>query len=61
MRNIHPSTILKMKLVEGKKLSVSKTAESLTAKRLNISNNSSISPNMVLRLEKVFERTAKHF
>lgn len=65
MRNIHPGAILKMILVEDKKLKVSQIAELLDTTRSNISNilngDSSISPNMALRLEKVFGGTARHF
>lgn len=65
MRNIHPGTILKMELVEGRQLTVSKIAELLNTTRSNMSNilngHASITPNMALRLEVVFGSSAKHF
>jgi addiction module HigA family antidote len=65
MINIHPGSILKMELVEGRKLSVSKIAELLDTTRANMSNiineHSSITPMMALKLEKVFGGSAKHF
>lgn len=65
MRNVHPGSILKMELVEGRKLSVSKIAELLDTTRSNMSNiineHSSITPNMALRLEAVFGGSARHF
>lgn len=65
MRNVHPGEILKMELVDSKKLTITKAAELLGIKRSNLSNilngNSSISPNVALRLEKVFGGSAKHF
>lgn len=65
MKNIHPGVILKMELGESKKLTVTRVAELLGTTRVNMSNilngHSSISPNMALRLEKVFGRTARHF
>ncbi len=65
MRNIHPGLILKMELVGNKKLTITKVAELLGTTRSHMSNilngHSSISPNMALRLEKVFGGTARHF
>lgn len=65
MRNIHPGSILKMELVEGRNLTVGKIAELLDTTRSNMSNiingHSSITPNMALKLELVFGGTAKHF
>ena len=65
MRNIHPGFILKMELVEGRKLSVSKIAELLDTTRSNMSNiingHASITPNMALKLEVFFGGSAKHF
>lgn len=65
MKNIHPGSILKMELVEGRKLSVSKIAELLDTTRSNMSNiingKASITPNMALKLERVFGGSAKHF
>lgn len=65
MKNIHPGVILKMELIENKKLTVIKVAELLAIPPTAISNifngHSSISPNMALRLEKVFGGTARHF
>lgn len=65
MRNIHPGCILKMELVEGRNLAVSKIAELLDTTRSNMSNiingKTSITPNMALKLEAVFGGSAKHF
>lgn len=65
MRNIHPGVILKMELVENRKLTITKIAQLLDTSRSNISKilncHSSISPNMALRLEAVFGGTASHF
>ncbi|WP_289058603.1 HigA family addiction module antitoxin [uncultured Flavobacterium sp.] len=65
MRNIHPGSILKMELVEGRNLTVGKIAKLLDATRSNISNilngKTSITPNMALRIEVVFGGSAKHF
>ncbi|WP_262708234.1 HigA family addiction module antitoxin [Flavobacterium cupreum] len=65
MRNVHPGEILKMELVDSKKLTIIKVAELLGTTRAKMSNilngHSSISPNMALRLEKVFGGTARHF
>lgn len=65
MRNIHPGKILRMELVEGRNLTISKIAILLGTTRSNFSNilngHTSISPNMALRLEKVFGGTANHF
>lgn len=38
MRNVHPDEILKMELVEGRKLSISKIVELLDSTVLDISN-----------------------
>jgi plasmid maintenance system antidote protein VapI len=38
MRNVHPGEILKMELVEGRKLSVRKIAQLLDSSILDISN-----------------------
>lgn len=58
MRNVHPGSILKMELVEGRNLTVSKIAELLLTTRSNMSNiingKASITPNMALKLERVF-------
>lgn len=65
MKNIHPGIILKMVLVEDKKLTVTKIAQLLGTSRSNMSKilncHYSISPNMALRLEAVFGGTASHF
>lgn len=65
MQNIHPGAVLKLELVEMQGLTVTKIAELLDTTRSNISNilngHSSITPNMALRLEKVFGGTASHF
>lgn len=65
MRNIHPGIILKMELVEDRKLTITKIAQLLGTSRSNMSKilncHSSISPNMALRLETVFGGRASHF
>ena len=65
MRNVHPGSILRMELVEGRKLTVSKIAELLDTTRSNMSNiineKASITPNMALKIAVVFGGTAKHF
>jgi addiction module HigA family antidote len=65
MKKIHPGQILYMELVEGRNLTISKIAILLGTTRANFSNivngHASISPNMALRLEKVFGGTASHF
>jgi addiction module HigA family antidote len=65
MKKIHPGQILYMELVEGQNLTISKIAILLGTTRANFSNiingHASISPNMALRLERVFGGTARHF
>ena len=65
MKNIHPGEILKMELVEGRNLTISKIAELLGMTRANVSNvlngHSAITPNLALRLEKVFGGSAEFF
>ena len=65
IRNIHPGEILRMELIEGRSLTVSKIAELLLTSRSNMSKiingKASITPNMALKLEKVFGGSAKHF
>lgn len=65
MKKIHPGQILYMELVEGRSLTISRIAILLGTTRANFSNiingHASISPNMALRLEKVFGGTASHF
>ena len=65
MRNVHPGAILKMELVEDRKLTVSKIAELLDTTRSNMSNilngHAGISPNMALRIETVFGGSAEFF
>lgn len=65
LKRIHPGLILKMELVDGRSLTVSKIAELLDTTRSNMSNiingKAAISPSMALRLEKVFGGSAMHF
>jgi addiction module HigA family antidote len=65
MKKIHPGQIIHMELVEGRDLTISKIAELLGTTRANLSKiingHAAISPNMALRLEKVFGGTASHF
>lgn len=65
MKNIHPGEILKMELVEGRNLTISKIAELLDMTRVNVSNvlngHSAVTPNMALRLETVFGGNATFF
>lgn len=64
MKKIYPGQILHMELVEGRNLTISKIAELLGTTRANFSNiingHAAISPNMALRLEKVFGGSANH-
>lgn len=65
IKNIYPGEILRMELMEGRKLAIVKIAELLLTSRSNMSNiingKSSITPNMALKLELVFGGSAKHF
>lgn len=58
LRRTHPGLIIKMELIAGRNLTVSKVAELLATRRANMSNilngHASISPNMALRIEQVF-------
>ena len=64
MKKVHPGQILYMELVEGRQLTISKIAILLGTTRSNFSNiingHVAISPNMALRIEKVFGGTASH-
>lgn len=64
MRNIHPGAILKMTLVDDKKLTVVKVAELLDTTRANMSKiingHTAISPNMAIRIARVFGGSARH-
>ena len=61
MKKVHPGQILYMELVEGRQLTISKIAILLATTRSNFSNiingHVAISPNMALRIEKVFGGT----
>lgn len=63
MRNVHPGEILKMELIEGRKLSMRKIAKLLDSTVLDISNitrgKAGISRNMALKLEAVFGSKAE--
>jgi addiction module HigA family antidote len=65
MRNVHPEEILKMELVEGRKLSVYNIAELLDSTVSDISNilsgNEGIPSTMALKLETVFGGKADFF
>lgn len=65
MRNVHPGEILKMELIEGRKLSMRKIAKLLDTSLLSISNilngQEVISPTIALRLETVFGGKADFF
>ncbi|SDY06214.1 addiction module antidote protein, HigA family [Flavobacterium degerlachei] len=65
MRNVHPGAILKMELVEGRKLSVSEISKMLDTTETNISKilngYASISHNMALKIEAVFGVSAAFF
>jgi len=65
MRNIHPGEILKMELIEGRKLSMRKIAKLLGTNLFNISNilngKEKISPTISLRFETVFGGKADFF
>ena len=64
-KKTHPGQILHMELVEGRNLTISKIAELLGTTRANFSNiingHAAISPNIALRLEKVFGGSLNHF
>ncbi|UWY29370.1 HigA family addiction module antitoxin [Flavobacterium sp. TR2] len=65
MRNVHPGEILKMELVEGRKLTVSKIAKLINTNLSHMSNilngHTSITPHMALKIELIFGGSAKHF
>lgn len=65
MRNVHPGEILKMELIEGRKLSMRKIAKLLDTSLLSISNildgQEVISPTIASRLETVFGGRADFF
>jgi addiction module HigA family antidote len=54
LKRTHPGYILRMELIDGQNLSVSKVAELLNTTRANLSNilngHAAISPNMALRI-----------
>lgn len=56
--NIHPGIILKEEVIEANQLSIGKAAELLGVSRLTLSKiangKGSITPNIALRIEKVF-------
>lgn len=64
MKKTHPGQILYMELVEGRKLTIRKITELLGTTEANFSNiingHTSITPDMALRLEKVFGGAASH-
>jgi len=59
----HPGEILKIEIIEGRRLTIGKAAELLGITRPTLSNivngKSSITPNIALRIEMVFGGTAK--
>ena len=65
MRNVHPGEILKMELVEGRKLSVSKIAELLDYDIRDIYNvlngHAKIPPPMALKLQEMFGGSSENF
>ena len=65
MRNVHLAEILKMELIEGRQLSVSKIAHLLDSTVLDISNilngHKEIPPTKALKLETVFGGKANFF
>jgi addiction module HigA family antidote len=65
MRNVHPGEILKMELIEGRKLSMRKIAKLLDNPILDISNilngRMAISPTIALKLETLFGGKADFF
>ena len=58
MKLSHPGEILKMEILEGRSLTISKAAKLLDVSRLTLSNivngKACITPNVALRIEKVF-------
>ncbi|OXA98204.1 addiction module antidote protein, HigA family [Flavobacterium oncorhynchi] len=65
MRNVHPGEILKMELIEGRKLSMRKIAKLLDTSLLSISNilngREEITPTIALGLENVLGGKADFF
>ena len=63
MKLSHPGEMLKMEIVEGRNLTISKAAELLGVTRPTLSNiinaKASITPNIAIRIETVFGGTAK--
>lgn len=59
----HPGEILKMEIVDGRGLTISKAADLLGITRPTLSNilngKAAITPNIALRLETVFGGTAR--
>lgn len=63
MKLSHPGEILKMEIIEGRNLTISKAAELLDLTRPTLSNilngKAGITPNVALRVETVFGGSAK--
>ena len=63
MTLVHPGEILKMKIIEGRELTIGAAAEFLGITRVSLSRilsgKAAITPNMALRIEKVFGGSAK--
>ena len=63
MTLVHPGEILKMEIIEGRELTIGGAAELLGITRVNLSRilsgKAAITPNMALRIEKVFGGSAK--
>ena len=59
----HPGEILRIEIIEGRKLTIKKASELLGVTRATLSNilngKASITPNTALRIETVFGGTAK--
>lgn len=63
MTLVHPGEILKLEIIESRKLTISKAAEMLNVTRSNLSNilngKVTITPNMALRIENIFGGSAR--
>ena len=63
MELIHPGEMLKIEIVEGRKLTIAKAAELLGLTRPTLSNilngKAGITPNIALRVETVFGGAAR--
>ncbi|MCZ2224830.1 MAG: HigA family addiction module antidote protein [Chitinophagales bacterium] len=63
MTLVHPGEILKLEIIEGRGLTISKAAEILNVTRVNLSNilngKAAITPTMALKIENAFGGSAR--